>query len=388
MKKDIIILGSTGSIGSTTLSIINKKFKIKLLSTNKNIKKILKQAINYNVKNVVIEDKNNYLKFKSVFKKKNIRLHLGVKNIDSIIKKKVSFCVNAISGIDGLEPTLKIIPLTENILIANKESIICGWNFINVELKKNKTNFIPIDSEHFSIWKLLQNSDVQKVNKIILTASGGPFLNISKRKILNVKPNIALKHPNWKMGKKITIDSSNMMNKIFEYIEAKKIFNLKKNKISILIHPTSFIHAIIYFKGDLIKFLAHDTQMKVPISNALGLINDKRFNISKHHLENLNNIKVMLPDKKKFPLLSLINLIPEKTSYFETILITLNDSLVYKYLDGKINYISIQKNLLNIIKKPYFSKYYKLKPKNIYDIKNMIKTTENYLNDNIEYYET
>tara|TARA_B100000886_G_scaffold332122_1_gene284448 strand:+ start:6295 stop:7461 length:1167 start_codon:yes stop_codon:yes gene_type:complete len=388
MKKDIIILGSTGSIGSTTLSIINKKFKIKLLSTNKNIKKILKQAIDYNVKNVVIEDKNNYLKFKSVFKKKNIRLHLGVKNIDSIIKKKVSFCVNAISGIDGLEPTLKIIPLTENILIANKESIICGWNFINVELKKNKTNFIPIDSEHFSIWKLLQNSDVQKVNKIILTASGGPFLNISKRKILNVKPNIALKHPNWKMGKKITIDSSNMMNKIFEYIEAKKIFNLKKNKISILIHPTSFIHAIIYFKGDLIKFLAHDTQMKVPISNALGLINDKRFNISKHHLENLNNIKVMLPDKKKFPLLSLINLIPEKTSYFETILITLNDSLVYKYLDGKINYISIQKNLLNIIKKPYFSKYYKLKPKNIYDIKNMIKTTENYLNDNIEYYET
>ena len=229
---------------------------------------------------------------------------------------------------------------------------------------------------------------MQKVNKIILTASGGPFLNISKRKILNVKPNIALKHPNWKMGKKITIDSSNMMNKIFEYIEAKKIFNLKKNKISILIHPTSFIHAIIYFKGDLIKFLAHDTQMKVPISNALGLINDKRFNISKHHLENLNNIKVMLPDKKKFPLLSLINLIPEKTSYFETILITLNDSLVYKYLDGKINYISIQKNLLNIIKKPYFSKYYKLKPKNIYDIKNMIKTTENYLNDNIEYYET
>ena len=190
------------------------------------------------------------------------------------------------------------------------------------------------------------------------------------------------------MGKKITIDSSNMMNKIFEYIEAKKIFNLKKKQISILLHPTSFIHAIIYFKGDLIKFLAHDTQMKVPISNALGLIDDKKFNISKHHLNNINNIKVMFPDEKKFPLIGLINLIPENASYFETILITLNDSLVYKYLEGKINYISIQKNLLNIIKKPYFSKYYKLKPKNIYDIKNMIKTTENYLNDNIEYYET
>ena len=388
MKKDIIILGSTGSIGSTTLSIINKEFRIKLLSTNKNIKKILKQAINYNVKNVVIEDKNNYLKFKSVFKKKKIRLHLGIKNINSIIKKKVSFCVNAISGIDGLEPTLKIIPLTKNILIANKESIICGWNFINLELKKNKTNFIPIDSEHFSIWSLLQNTDVKKVNKIILTASGGPFLNTSKKKILNEKPNMDLKHPNWKMGKKITIDSSNMMNKIFEYIEAKKIFNLKKKQISILIHPTSFIHAIIYFKGDLIKFLAHDTQMKVPISNALGLIEDKKFNISKYHLNNINNIKVMFPDEKKFPLLGLINLIPENTSYFETILITLNDSLVYKYLEGKINYISIQKNLLNIIKKPYFSKYYKLKPKNIYDIKNMIKTTKNYLKDNIKYYES
>ena len=134
MKKDIIILGSTGSIGSTTLSIINKEFRIKLLSTNKNIKKILKQAINYNVKNVVIEDKNNYLKFKSVFKKKKIRLHLGIKNINSIIKKKVSFCVNAISGIDGLEPTLKIIPLTKNIFIAFFKSLspsFIGLRFFN-----------------------------------------------------------------------------------------------------------------------------------------------------------------------------------------------------------------------------------------------------------------
>ena len=385
MVKSIVILGSTGSIGTTVLSVIkNNNFKVRLLSTNKNASKLLKQAILYKVKDVIIEDEKKYKNYYKKFKRKKIRLHLGLINIKKILNKKIYYCVNSISGIDGLSPTLDVIPITKNLLIANKESIICGWNLIESKLKKYNTKFIPIDSEHFSIWNLIKSHNKRDIQKIVLTASGGPFLKISNQKLFNVKPNIALKHPNWKMGKKISIDSSTMMNKIFEYIEAKKIFNLKNKHLSILIHPSSYVHAIIFFKGGIIKFLAHETKMNIPISNAMDIFNAR--NTVKKQLSNLNNLKFDLPNKKKFPLLSIIPLLPEKDSYFETILITLNDYLVDMYLKGKINYISITRNLLKLIKSPYFLRYYKLKPKNIYDIKKMIKKTKNYLDIKVKYY--
>ena len=389
MIKTIAILGSTGSIGTSVLKSIknNKNFKVNLLSTNNNAKKALVQAIKYNVKDVIIEDKKKYYDYKNNFSKKKINLHLGLKNINNILKKKITFCVNSITGIYGLEPTIKIIPLTKYILIANKESIICGWDLIKKKLKKYNTTFIPIDSEHFSIWELIKSENHNHIEKIILTASGGPFLNIPKRKFKNIKPNLAIKHPNWKMGKKISIDSSTMMNKIFEYIEAIKIFKINKKKISIVIHPSSYVHAIVYFKGDIIKFLAHKPNMIIPISNALGIKSDHKLKHNNEKYSELNNLKFFKPDIKKFPLLSIINLIPNKSSYFETILITLNDTLVEKYLNGQINYISIQENILNLIKRPYIMKFYKLKPKNIYDIRNMIEITKKYLEKNLKIYD-
>ena len=388
MQQKVVILGSTGSIGTTTLSILGgKNFKVELLTTNKNINKVLKQATLHKVKNVIIEDKIKYLKYKKKFQKNNIKLHHGLKNIKKIINKRVSYCVNSISGIDGLEPTLSIIPKTKKILIANKESIICGWNLIEKKLIKYKTQFIPIDSEHFSIWSLLNKDNYKDISKIVLTASGGPFLKKPNNSLANIKPKFALNHPNWKMGKKISIDSSTLMNKIFEYIEAKKIFKLRKENISILIHPTSYVHALIFSKSGLIKFVAHKPDMKIPIASALNLNNNIDVNQIDKNIKSLNSLKFELPDKKKFPLLSIIALIPEKPSYFETILITLNDSLVDRYINNQINYLSIKKNLLNIIKKQYFLKYYKLKPKNIYDIKNMITLTKNYLDINIKHYD-
>ena len=389
MTKDLIILGSTGSIGQTVLKSIrnNKSFRVKLLSANKNIIKLLYQAIKFNVKNVIIEDYKKYIKYLQIFKKKKIKLHLGIRNIDKIITKKVTYSIISISGINGLEPTLKLIPFSSNILIANKESIICGWSLINKSLKKNKTKFIPIDSEHFSILQLIKGEDKKYIDKIILTASGGPFLNIPTKKLKNINPKLALKHPNWKMGKKISIDSSTMMNKIFEFIEAKKIFNLKNANLSIIIHPESFVHAIIYFKGDLIKFLAHKTDMSIPILNSLGIKKNSIRNVNKQQIKQINNIQFQLPKINNFPLLRLIKIIPEHDSYFETILITMNDYLVDKYLKNKISYQSIHKNLIKLIKKPYFKKYYKLKPKNIYDIKKIISNTNKYLDLNVKNYE-
>ena len=389
MNSSVAILGSTGSIGRSSLSVLsrNKKYKIKLLTTNKNANKILKQALKYNVKNVIITNKKYFIKSKKIFKKKKINLYLKIDNLKKIFKnKKITYTINAISGIDGLEPTLKLIPHTKNILIANKESIICAWHIIASSLKKNKTNFIPIDSEHFSIWNLIKNESIENIKRIILTASGGPFLNKTYNKIKNISPKFALNHPTWKMGKKISIDSSNMMNKVFELIEAKKIFSIKKENISIVIHPTSYVHAIVFFSNNLIKFLAHETDMKIPISNALNLFKYKNTPNIKPNINKLNEICFYSPNIKQFPLISLINKIPKKDSYFETILISLNDSLVNKYLNGKINYISIQKNLLNLIERPFFKKYYKLKPKNIYDIKKMILITNNYLDLNIRNY--
>ena len=385
MDKNIIILGSTGSIGTSTLNIIRrnkKKFNIKLLTANNNIKKILSQSIEFKVNKIVIQNKKKYIKFENQFKRNKIQVFFDLEKALKSINKKVHYTINAISGIDGLEPTIKIIKYTKNIAIANKESIICGWKFIKNTLKKNKTNFIPIDSEHFSIWSLIKNEKKKNIKKIYLTASGGPFLYKKLLNVKNVKAKLALKHPNWNMGKKISINSATMMNKIFELIEAKKIFNLDINKFDIIIHPKSYIHAVVHFNNGLVKFLTHDVNMEVPIMNSLYL-NDESFiyNDNKLNFEILNGINFINPDKKKFPLLNLIKIIPIKNGYFETILITINDELVMRYLRGEINYFSLNNNLLNMIKKPYFAKYYKSSPNNINDIKSMVNKVKNYLNN-------
>ena len=286
-----------------------------------------------------------------------------------------------------MEPTLQIIKYSKNIALANKESIICGWNFISKELKKNNTNFIPLDSEHFSIWSMLKNENLQNVKKIYLTASGGPFLSKNLSQIYNIKAKYALKHPNWSMGKKISIDSATMMNKIFEVIEAVKIFDLSIKKFDILIHPKSYVHAIVHFKTGLTKFLAHDTTMQIPIINSLHLKNEKfQFNNKNFNFYKLNGENFINTDIKKFPLLNILkkNFI---NTYFETILITINDELVKKYLHNKISYISLHKILLKLIKKPYFTKYYKSSPNNINDIKIMVKITTDYLNNYLELHE-
>ncbi len=388
MNFSIAILGSTGSIGRSTLKALkkDKKYSVKLLTTNKNANRIFKQAIQFKVKNVIITNEIKYNKYKSLFERNDINLYLGLHNIKKILRTKISYTINAISGIEGLEPSLNIIPHTKNFLIANKESIICGWKLIHYKLKKYNTKFIPIDSEHFSIWKLIQNEPKKGIKKVILTASGGPFLNKSLKNIRNISPKKALNHPTWKMGKKISIDSSNMMNKVFELIEAKKIFDLNDENISILIHPTSYIHALVIFKNNLIKILAHEANMIIPISNALNINYFSDQKKTEFNLKKLNNMKFIKPNYNRFPMLSIIEKIPKNDSYFETILISLNDSLVDKYLKGEINYISIQKNLLNLIESTYLKKYYKLEPKNIYDIKKMITITNNYLNLNLKYY--
>ena len=368
MKK-IAILGSTGSIGSALFDIVkkdSKKFKIELLTANKNYRKLLKQIKFFNVKNIIVTDLKTFYKIKTILKDKDINIYNDFNSLKKIFKnKKIDYIMSAISGLDGLKPTLDIIKFTKIIAIANKEALICGWTIINKLLKKFKTQFIPVDSEHFSIWYALKNDNIKNIEKIFLTASGGPFLRLSLSKFKDINIKQALNHPKWKMGKKISIDSATMMNKVFEVIEAKNIFNLSYDKISILIHPESYVHAILKFNNGLIKIIGHETSMKIPIFNTLYLNTQKTLKTNTLDINKLNNLNLNSVEYNRYPVVKLLHNLPEVCSLYETVLVSANDELVRLFLEGKIKFTDIftQLSKLNI-----FNKYKKIKPKNINEI--------------------
>ena len=376
MKKKLAILGSTGSIGKTLLDIIKNdkdKFEVCLLTAKKNYKLIIKQAKFFDVKNIIVTDYKYYKITKLKLKNRNINVFNSFDDFKKIFKKKIDYTMSSIIGLDGLYPTIKIIKYTKKIVIANKEAIICGWNLIKKELKKNKTLFLPVDSEHFSIWKIIGFKKFNNVDKVFLTASGGPFLKMSSNQIKNVKLSESLKHPNWKMGKKISIDSATMMNKIFEVIETKNIFSITYKKIFILIHPTSYIHAIIKFNDGTSQLLAHDTSMKIPIFNTLHENSNKIIKTKKLNLNKLNNLNLEKINKDKFPLLNILKLIPNKTSLFETVLVSSNDEYVNLFLNKKIKFHEISKKILNFVQLKEFKKFKKI---HSFTIKDIVKLNE------------
>jgi 1-deoxy-D-xylulose-5-phosphate reductoisomerase len=367
MKKKIAILGSTGSIGKTLVEIIKKEkknFKIVLLTADKNYKEILKQAKIFKVKNLIITDKKSYLKIKKK-KFKNIKIFNNFNSFNIIFKNKIDYTMSAISGINGLEPTIKIIEYTKKIAIANKEAIICGWHLIKKNLKKFDTKFIPVDSEHFSIFYAMKGNNISNIEKIYLTASGGPLNNISTSKLRYTKISQAINHPNWKMGKKISIDSATMMNKVFEIIEAKKIFNLKYNKLDILVHPSSYIHAITKFNDGMIKIIAHDTNMTIPIFNSLFDNHKKIIKTEKLNIKKLNFLNFKKVDKNKFPSVKIIEMLQNNDSLQETIIVLANDALVNLFLLNKINFTDIVGVLRKLIIMKEFKNLSKKRPGNI-----------------------
>ena len=362
----IAILGSTGSIGKTTINILkkNKKnFNIILLTTNNNYQELLKQVKEFKVQNLVINNKKHYLNLKKKLKNKKINIYNNFETFNKNFNQRVDYTMCAISGLAGLKPTLDSIKFSKKIAIANKESLICAWNLIEKKLKKHKTKFIPIDSEHFSIWSLLNDSKNAKVEEIIITASGGPFLNLALNKFKKIKPNAAINHPNWKMGKKISIDSATMMNKVFEVIEAQRIFNIDLNKFKILIHPKSYVHAIVKFTNGLTKILIHDTSMKIPIFNSIYSEKTKKIRTKKLNISNLNNLNFIKVDTKRYPSIKILKTIPKKISFYETVIVSANDELVDLFLEGKIIFQDIVKYLYKILQMKEFLKFKNRVPK-------------------------
>ena len=372
MKKKIVILGSTGSIGRSTLEVIRKdkkNFDVVLLTANNNFTKLIQQAKEFKVKNVLIKNEKFYLKVKNSLKKTKTRVYSGDASINKIISRKIDLTMSAIVGLAGLQPTVDAIKVSKTVALANKETIICGWHFLSKLKKKYKTEILPVDSEHFSIMELTKNVTDDEIEEIIITASGGPFLRVPRNKLNDIKPKQAINHPNWKMGKKISVDSANLMNKVFEVIEAYKLFGFKKKKYRIMIHPQSYVHSIICFKNGLIKMILYNADMKIPISNILYGRKNKFSNLSKIKSKVLNDMTFQEVDKKKFPSVKLIKKC--FTSGFSTPIVVnaSNEVLVGLFLKGKIGFLDIVKTINKIFKDKEFKKYAKTKAGSIKSIK-------------------
>ena len=357
MKKKICILGSTGSIGKTTLKIIsknNKDFDVVLLSGNNNVKLLITQAKKF---------KPKYIYSNNFYFKEKLRIFCKDNNInlidDLILLKKIKFdiTVAAISGIAGLLPTINIIKFSKKILIANKESIICGWKFILKELKKYNCHFTPIDSEHFSIHNLIRYKNINTIKDIYLTASGGPFFK-KKVNLNKVTPAQAANHPNWKMGKKISIDSANLMNKVLEVIEASLIFNLPINKFKIIIHPQSLIHAVIEFKNGLSSMLYHYNDMKIPIANSL-YNNFYNYKNNEHEFLSQNQLTFIKANSKRNPSLKILKIKNVLNQKGFILINALNEILVQKFLENKITFSDITNKLLGILNTKMVKNYLK-----------------------------
>ena len=371
MKKKIIILGSTGSIGSTTLKIIDKKkssFKVILLSAKDNYSLICKQIQKYKPKYFVITNSSVFVKVKKKFKNKKINILDNYNKIN--FKTKIDLVISAIPGIAGLSPTLSIMKFSKKILLANKESVICGWHLIKQVSVKHQVKIVPIDSEHFSILKLIENHKLNHIRKIYLTASGGPFLNYKPYQFKKIKPKDALKHPKWNMGKKISIDSSTLMNKILEIIEAQKLFNISSKKLEIIIHPNSLVHAIVVFRNGLTKMLYHHTTMITPIANAIfdGKLDINDFyKLTTDEKKNIESLIFKKVNSKIFPAIKL----KDKANEFPSTSIIINaanEVLVDQFLYKKITYNDIIKGIEYILRDRNYKKYAIKRPKTIKQI--------------------
>lgn len=349
--QNVVILGSTGSIGCNTLAIIKHhldKYNVYALTGFLQVDKLLEQCIEFNPKYVFIPNSDNakYLQGKIIQQGSNTKV-LYTENdlINIVIDANADIVMSAIVGSAGLKPTYAAINAGKKVLLANKESMVIAGGIINQALKHSKATLIPVDSEHSAIFQCLtqnsQNHQINGVNKIILTASGGPFLNTSKSALETITPGAALKHPNWVMGRKITIDSSTLMNKGLELIEAHWLFNMPLEQIQVLIHPQSIVHSMVeYIDGSVLAQLG-TPDMKTPIAYALAYPERIETYTKKLDFATIAQLTFATPDLDKFPCLSLAIEALKLGGVQPAILNAANEIAVAAFLDQKITFYGI-----------------------------------------------
>ncbi len=344
--KQISIFGSTGSIGKNTIEVIKndpKKFKVIALVAKNDAKTLIAQALELQPSYVVIENEKKYLEVKEALKKsRKITVLAGEKSILEVAKIKCDLLVLAIVGAAGMLPALCAIRAGSNIALANKESLVCAGEFLMREAKNKNVKILPVDSEHNAIFQIFENENLQRIDDIVLTASGGPFFN-GKKDFKKITVSEALKHPNWKMGAKISIDSATMMNKGLEMIEAFHLFPVKKEQIKILVHPQSIIHGMVNYQDGSSLAMLSLPDMKVPISYALSFPKRMQIKHQKMDLAKINKLEFFAVDQKKFPAVKLCYEVLKADGNAPTILNAANEIAVAKFLNGEITFDKITK---------------------------------------------
>jgi 1-deoxy-D-xylulose-5-phosphate reductoisomerase len=345
MQKQVAILGSTGSIGTQTLEVIEKNpdhFKLEILTARNNADVLIAQSRKFLPNHVVIanEDKYNYVS--QNLSDLPVKVYAGSDALEQIVEMdSLDIIMSALVGFSGLQPTLRAIRAGKDIALANKETLVVGGDLVTKSAIENRVNIYPVDSEHSAIFQCIVGEELNPIEKIILTASGGPFLGKDRAYLQHVTPVEALKHPNWCMGDKVTIDSASLMNKGLEVIEAKWLFGLKPEQIEVIIHPQSIIHSLVQFEDGSLKAQLGIPDMKLPIQYALGFPKRLKSDMERFSFSAYPNLTFQSPDKETFPNLSLAYNALQKGGNMPCVLNAANEVTVNAFLEGKLGFFDM-----------------------------------------------
>ena len=360
MKKGVAILGSTGSIGVQALGVISEQeelFRVEVLTANENCELLINQAKKHKPNSVVIVNEKKYQKVYSELNPLNIKVYAGSESLNQIVDSdEIDIVLTALVGYSGLLPTINAIKNRKKIALANKETLVVAGSLIKNLCEENSTKIIPVDSEHSAIFQCLAGEESNPIEKIFLTASGGPFRGKKLDDLKNITKKQALKHPNWSMGAKITIDSATLMNKGLEVIEAKWLFDLSKEQIEVVVHPQSIIHSAVQFQDGSIKAQLGLPDMKLPIQYALGFPKRLSNRFERFSFFDYPNLTFEKPDLETFKNLALAYKAMEKGGNSPCILNAANEIAVSAFLNDKIGFLNMADLIDNCLEKINFVK--------------------------------
>ncbi len=357
-KKQIAILGSTGSIGTQVLEVINEHsdlFEVDVLTANNNSALLIEQAKKFKPNTVVITNEDKYKEVDVALFDLGIKVFTGAQSLEEVVEgENIDIVLTALVGYSGLKPTIRAIKAKKNIALANKETLVVAGDLITKLCKEYNVQIYPVDSEHSAIFQCLVGEVYNPIEKIYLTASGGPFRGWIKEKLQNIKKEQALKHPNWEMGAKITIDSATLMNKGLEVIEAKWLFDLKPEQIEVVVHPQSIIHSAVQFEDGSIKAQLGIPDMKLPIQYALGFPERLKNTFKRFNFMDYPNLTFEKPDVKTFKNLQLAYDALQKGGNMPCILNAANEIAVAAFLQDKIGFLNMSDLIADCMEKITF----------------------------------
>ncbi len=354
-QKRIAILGSTGSIGTQTLDVIShypERFKVDMLIAGSKVDPLIQQAVKWRPSMAIIADTSKYWKLKDALEPLGIATACGSDAIADAMERDTFDCVvTATVGYSGLAPTLRAIAAGKDIALANKETLVVAGDIVTAALQRSSSRMLPVDSEHSAIYQCLVGENRDDVRRLIITASGGPFRTFSPERIAAATPADALKHPNWSMGAKITIDSATMLNKAFEIIEARWLFDIPAERIDAVVHPQSIVHSMVEFADGSIKAQLGTPDMRLPIAYALGETGRRDYELPRLTLQQASTLTFEQPDAERFPCLGLAYMALREGGTLACTINAANEVAVAAFLRDEIRFTDIYRVIMHALER-------------------------------------